>query len=102
VKSITEKELESQVKDLAKLFGWEYYHPWLSIHSPRGWPDVSLCRPPQLIFLELKTEKGKVSEHQQKWLDLLGQCPGCEVYVVRPSQIEWLAERLMKADGEGQ
>lgn len=91
---ITEKQLEGQVRDLAHLFGWEYYHPWLSIHSPRGWPDVSLCRPPRLVFIELKAEKGKVSEYQQKWLDLLGKCPGIEAYVVRPEDVEKIAEVL--------
>ena len=91
---VTEKQLEGQVRDLARLFGWEYYHPWLSIHSPRGWPDVSLCRPPRLVFLELKTEKGKVSEHQQKWLDLLGRCPGVETYLLRPDDVEKIAEVL--------
>jgi hypothetical protein len=47
---ITEKEFLRQVADLGRLFGWRTYHPWLSIHSERGWPDVAMVRPPCLIL----------------------------------------------------
>ena len=42
--AITEKQLESQVKDLAKVFGYIYYHTWRSFHSPAGFPDCVLVR----------------------------------------------------------
>jgi len=90
----TETELREQIRDLANLFGWKFYFTWTSMHSPRGMPDLILCRQPRLIFAELKTEKGIVSEHQQDWLDLLGECPGIEVYLWRPSDIEEIAEVL--------
>ncbi|GAH34197.1 unnamed protein product [marine sediment metagenome] len=100
---ITEKQFEAQVKDLAKLFGWKYYHTWQSIHSPAGFPDVVMVRPPRLIFAELKSEEGKVSLGQQEWLEILKQCQKLillnhtqtlmlpEVYLWRPSQIEEIA-----------
>lgn len=71
---ITEKQFEAQVKDLAKVFGWKYYHTWRSIHSPAGFPDCVMVRPPRLIFAELKSEKGKLSPEQQEWLDILREC----------------------------
>ena len=85
---MTEKQWMAQVVDLADVFGWAHYHPWLSIHSPAGWPDLALVRPPRLILAELKTEKGKVSAHQEHWLGLLRQCPGIEVCVWRPSDFD--------------
>jgi len=92
---ITEKEFESQVKELAvKYFGWWWYHPYLSIRSVRGFPDITLVRPPRLIFAELKTDKGKLSVHQAKWLWELRKVPGVEVYIWRPRQIEKIAEIL--------
>lgn len=85
----TERELREQVRDLCKVFGWRFYFTWTSIHSPRGMPDLILCRPPRLIFAELKSDKGKITSHQQEWLDLLGECGGnVECYIVRPSDIE--------------
>jgi hypothetical protein len=81
---LTEKQWLWQVQDLASQLRWTHYHPFLSVRSPRGWPDLALCRPPRLILAELKSDKGKVTESQLHWLRLLGQCPAVEVYVWRP------------------
>ena len=83
-----------QVVDAAKLFGWEHYHPWLSVHSPRGWPDLALCRPPRLILAELKSPTGKLTEAQAHWLELLRGCPGVEAYCWRPQDWDGLVELL--------
>lgn len=102
---ITEKQFESQVKGLAKVFGWLYYHTWRSIHSPAGFPDCVMVRPPRLIFAELKTEKGKVSPAQDEWLDILIQLRQSipyhnsyiinpEVYLWRPSDFDRITEIL--------
>lgn len=97
---VTEKQLREQVRDLCKLMGWDFWFCWTSIHSPRGYPDLTLCRPPRLILAELKTEKGIVSDFQQHWIDILSQCPGVEVYIVRPSGIEEFAEVLRGHDSK--
>lgn len=104
---ISEKQFEAQVKDLAKIYGWLYYHTWRSIHSPAGFPDCVIVRPPRLIFAELKTEKGVVSDKQQEWLDTLKGCQHIilqpdtnkpvelpEVYLWHPEDIEKIAEIL--------
>jgi hypothetical protein len=91
---LTEKEWQAQVLELAGLLGWATYHPWLSIHSPRGWPDLALVRPPRLLLVELKSEKGKVTPAQQHWLELLGACPGVEAHVWRPSDWDAVTEIL--------
>ena len=67
---ITEKEFLRQVADLGRLFGWRTYHPWLSIHSERGWPDVAMVRPPPLVLAELKTDKGKATPSHADALSL--------------------------------
>lgn len=92
----TEKDLESQVKGLAKLFGWKYYHTWRSIHSPAGFPDCVMVRGERIIFAELKSEKGQVSPKQQDWLDALGNVgdKDVQVYIWRPADFEKIAEVL--------
>lgn len=82
---LTEKQWQAQVTDYAHLMRWHTYHAFLSIHSPRGWPDLALVRPPRLILAEMKSEKGKATPAQQEWLQLLEGCPGVETYVWRPS-----------------
>jgi len=85
----TEKEWAAVVVGYARLRGWERFHPFLSIHSPSGWPDETFCRPPRLVLAELKSERGKVTAAQRRWLDLLEGCPAVEVFVWRPS--DWPA-----------
>jgi hypothetical protein len=84
---MSEKDFQRQVIDLAHILGWAVYHPWLSKFSERGWPDLAIVKPPRLVLAELKTEKGKLTEHQVRWVDLLTNCAGVEVYVWRPSQL---------------
>jgi len=86
INRISEKDFEGQIRDLAKLFGWLYYHTWRSIHSPAGFPDCVLVRPPRLIFAELKSEKGQLSDKQKEWLEVLKET-SVEVYLWRPSDL---------------
>ena len=92
---VTERDLRQQVVDLAKLFGYKAYFSWTSIHSPRGFPDLVLaCQARErVIYAELKTEKGKVSDSQREWLDELTAC-GQEVYLWRPADFEEVARIL--------
>ena len=92
--ALTERELTGYVADLASLFGWLRFHPWLSRHSPAGFPDEVLCRPPLLVFAELKSERGRLKPEQAAWLDALGQVPGVEAYVWRPADLDRIAEVL--------
>ena len=95
---ITEKAFESQVKDLAKLFGYLYYHTWRSFHSPSGFPDCVLVRlepEPRLIFIELKSETGQPTVDQCIWLQILQQLPRpVEAHLFRPSDFKTIAEVL--------
>lgn len=95
---ITEKAFFSQVEDLLKRFQWEFEHTFeQSVYARRttkGFPDIVACRPPRLLFIELKSEKGKVTEAQQEWLDALKATGKVEVYLWKPSQFEEIVELL--------
>jgi hypothetical protein len=81
----TEKSFQGWVIEFAQWHHWEVFHPWTSIHSPQGWPDLALVRPPRFVVAELKSQKGKLRPAQARWLDKLERCPGVEVFVWRPS-----------------
>ena len=91
---LSEREFQRQILDLAKVLGWTAYHPMLSKWSERGWPDLAMVRPPRLVFAELKSETGRATSHQERWLGLLGLCPGVEAYLWRPSDIDSIATVL--------
>ena len=87
---ITEKELTALVKGAAGAFGYRFYHPYLSIHSEKGFPDCTMVKElgdggTRLLFAELKSEKGKPTEKQLEWLDLLRRVREVGVYLWKPS-----------------
>ncbi len=53
-----------------------------------------MVRPPRLVFAELKAERGRTTPHQERWLALLGACPGVESHLWRPSDLAHIAEVL--------
>lgn len=93
---VTEKELQSQLfgtkVGIAKIMGWACYHTLKSKGSEPGFPDWTLARD-RVIFVELKTEKGRLSEAQIGWVNLLRKADA-EVYVVRPRHLEEITEVL--------
>lgn len=93
VADLSERDLQRNVRAMLDQFGWRVAVTWVSLHSPRGFPDLFAVRGAEFVAIELKSEKGKVSEYQTAWLDALRQLPGARfVGVIRPSQ--WYAGEL--------
>lgn len=97
----TEAAFQAQVVQLARLCGWATFHPWLSVKSAHGWPDLALARTGRLVLAELKSDQGKVTAAQQGWLDLLRTVEGIEVYLWRPSDFDEIERVLNRARVEG-
>jgi hypothetical protein len=91
--SLSEKQFLEQVRELAKALGYNTYHPWLSIRSERGWPDLAIWRPGRFILAELKSEKGKLTASQARIIETLREA-GVEVHVWRPSDFDEIVELL--------
>lgn len=79
-----EKEFQREVLTLAKDHGWTHrYHTYFSDRSEAGFPDIVMTKPGRIVFIELKTMKGKTTASQDGWLTALMDGGG-EVYVFRP------------------
>ena len=89
---MTEKAFQSKVISIAKKLGWSVYHTYDSRRSEPGYPDLTLVRD-RVIFAELKTETGKLSQTQSVWIDLLKKADA-EVYVWRPSHMNQIIKTL--------
>lgn len=93
--ALTEKQFLAQVLDLATLYHWRAYHPYLSIKSASGFPDVVLTRPGEpVLFVELKTDTGRVTPAQAAWLADLALATGTESYLWRPYDFDAIVARL--------
>ena len=80
----TEKQFVQQIKDLARLNGWRTFHCFDSRRSDPGWPDLALVRGPIMIFIECKTERGRVTDNQQQWLAALKKVRTVRADLARP------------------
>jgi hypothetical protein len=111
-KHLKEGEFLTQVVELAELTGWLVYHArpawsekgWRTpIQGNVGFPDLVLVRAPQMIFAELKSQKGKAAETQLTWLSQLnlvarGLNPhNIFVYIWRPDDWDQIVNILCKA-----
>lgn len=91
---MTEAELLANVRQLARLRGWLTYHTQRSQRSEPGFPDLMLVRRSRAVAVELKSQRGKCSPAQERWLEGL-RGAGLEVYVWRPA--DWLAGSIDRA-----
>jgi hypothetical protein len=93
--SMTEADFQRRVTEAAALLGWRCCHTRRAtvrqgrIATPTsvaGWPDLVLWNPKRggVLFAELKTETGSVSNKQAEVLRSL-RAAGASVHVWRPS-----------------
>ncbi len=87
-KAMPEKELQANVIKWAKLHGWKVYHTHDSRRSEPGFPDLLMIRNDQALAIELKSQKGKLTEAQIDWLTAFASIAGFQAMILRPS--DWL------------
>lgn len=122
--TISEDAWQKVVLDYAALTGWRRAH-FRPARTERGWrtpveadgagfPDLVLVRQPELLIVELKAERGRLSPAQSSWLADLQACadaaepwlhredapgggnPRLEVHVWRPSDWPEVERRLRR------
>lgn len=88
----SEREFQREVVKRALLFGWKVYHTYDSRRSAAGFPDLVMVRD-KVIFVELKTETGKLSKEQEDWIGALANA-SMEAHVWRPSMMDQIVRIL--------
>ena len=95
--AITEADFQQLVIQTAEANGWLIWHDRDSRRNRAGLPDLLMIRGPVLLFLELKTEKGKVRPEQEAFIGRLKQVKYVHADVVRPRHFEQIAQVLRSA-----
>jgi len=95
---ISENELQENILDIAKTFGWRraHFRPARTKYGWRtpvqadgkGFPDLVLVKPPRLVIAEVKRQKTDPNEYQREWLNDFAGVPCVEVYTWKPSDWE--------------
>lgn len=65
------------------------------MQGDKGFPDLVLVGRGRVIFAELKTAKGVVSDDQREWIEAIAATP-VEVYLWRPADLDEIAEILRR------
>lgn len=100
---MTEKDLQKCVLGLAGLLGWKCAH-FRAARTNKGWrtpveadgagfPDVVLIKGNRILFRELKSDKGQLSDAQVKWMLALHNA-GMDAAVWRPE--DWTSGKIEK------
>ena len=84
-KLLNEKDFMESIVQLARNTGWMVYHTYDSRRSTAGFPDLVMTKHKRLVIAEIKTEKGKTTAAQDKWLETLRTARGVKVKLWRPS-----------------
>lgn len=81
-----EEDFQAKVIDLCHWSGLFVYHTYDSRRSTSGWPDLVIIGPRGILFRELKTETGRLSDAQKRVLGLLTVAGG-NASVWRPADV---------------
>ena len=94
--ALLEEELQAAVVDLARWRGWLIHaerpartaRGWVTpVQGHVGWPDLVLLSTDRLLVVELKSDRGRLSADQERWLTALRGHGHVEVAVWRPSDL---------------
>lgn len=88
-----ERDFQAEVQSLAKVHGWMDWHVLHSKGMRAGFPDLVLIRPPRILWIELKAEKGKLTDPQEEFFNLLRECEA-EAYIWWPKDWDEIIEVL--------
>lgn len=92
----TEREagFQDAIVTAARYLNWTVYHTHDSRRSEPGFPDLVLVRD-RVLFREVKTEKGRLTEEQLHWQTALAGA-GADVSVWRPAQWDDIERELTR------
>lgn len=68
---VTERDLLDAIRDACRWSAVLVYHVFDSRRSEPGFPDCVLVGPAGVLFRELKSETGRLTPDQVRWLDRL-------------------------------
>ena len=91
--AMSEADLQAAIIDTATLLGLLVHHDrpartadgsWRThIQGDRGFPDLVICGHGGTAYVELKSDRGRLTPDQQQWIATLTDA-GATVYVWRP------------------
>lgn len=96
--AMSEAEFQKRITDYCDWLDLKWYHNPDSRRSNKGWPDLVIAGPRKVIFVELKTEVGRITREQAEWHVSLRNA-GCALFVWRPGDWPEVQRVLARLNG---
>jgi hypothetical protein len=96
---VTEAAFQRTIVALFRLHQWRIWHNQVAWRSEAGWPDLVAVHPDPargVVFLEIKTDTGKLTAAQEGWIFDLTRA-GARCHVLRPRDWE-LARAIARGE----
>jgi hypothetical protein len=101
---MSERAMQDQLTYELRRFGYLVHHTrpatnrrgrWSTpLQGVPGFPDLIVARAGRVLYLELKSARGRLSADQERWRDTL-QAAGQDWRLVRPADLQALYEELI-------
>lgn len=78
-----ESDIQATIRDWLQWHGWYVWKNHQTLGSHRGLADLTAVKDGRVVFIEVKTARGRLSEHQKRFRDDLVRAGG--TYIVARS-----------------
>ena len=100
---MSEDELVYAIGDVLTRYGWRWTHhrrsdQAITMGDP-GEPDIRAVRDGRALWIECKSQAGRLTADQAAWLTAYGQVPGAVVRVMRPADLTAFVAELTRTAG---
>lgn len=94
--AMSERDFMASVIDLARLNGFLVYHTHDSRRSAPGFPDIVAIRGEDLLAIETKSQRGRLTPDQEHWLRAFAGVERVQALLVKPAGWDELAALLSR------
>lgn len=109
---VREDEFAKRIEETLDWLKLRWHHETDSRKSKAGFPDYCIVGPYGILFLEIKSAKGKVSPKQKEWIEDLASAeavsdasdsfhPAVTAYVAYPEDWDRVLSDLKRIAGRG-
>ncbi len=95
-----ETKIRRAIADFLKVNGWKVVRIVQSALSEKGIPDLVAIRGGQVVWIEVKTPAGRLSEHQKRWLQDLEDHGGWWIVARSVEDVEHLGPKPRNSGGD--
>lgn len=97
--AMTEREWQAKVVTYCQWLHLRYYHTFDSRRSVAGFPDLVIVGPDVVLYAELKSDKGRLTNAQMDWIASLQHADQL-AYVWRPRDWDAVQVALRTVSGK--